>query len=178
MAQYCTNIQSLDLSGCDELTNGISVLSSLKNLRLLVMRDNPNLTNISFLSQCTKLEHLDLGSCKMLNDDSFKGLSDHCKKLRDLQLDYLIFITDQLLVPFFKHCRLRTVSLRGCPQITDVSLRILLDRVEHLEYICVRNCPRVSQRIIRKFMANDHVLADVQSSSDIMPEDEEEFMFE
>jgi hypothetical protein len=124
MAQHCTNIQSLDLSACDELTNEIRVLSALKNLRLIVIRDNPNLTDVSFLSHCTKLEHLDLGSCYSLSDDSFKGLSDNLKKLRDLQLDYLAFITDKLLTPFFKHCRLRTVS-------SPLMLSIVLTRVIH-----------------------------------------------
>ncbi|RZF47708.1 hypothetical protein LSTR_LSTR014625 [Laodelphax striatellus] len=80
------------------------------------------------LSQCSKLEEVDLGWCLGLSipGDCMTSLAQGCPRMRKLFMAALRGITDRDLLPFVTRCpRLQQLDLLGLRCITaDICLRV------------------------------------------------------
>jgi hypothetical protein len=77
-----TNLQSLNLFGCEKLGD-LSIFSHLPSLRSLDLSRCETLCDLSPLARLTKLKSLNLAKCEALNDVSPLV---HLTKLRSLNL--------------------------------------------------------------------------------------------
>lgn len=94
----CSNLESLDLSQSDSITNqGVSNLSALTSLRTLRILGCHSITDLTPLSHLVKLRDLTLDSCSDLFD----------------------------LRPLARLTTLQTLSFDGCDSLTDDSLQAL-----------------------------------------------------
>ena len=94
------NLESLNLSGCYNLSNG--ALDTAFN------RDLPN------------LRHLNLSLCKEVTDNSLGRIVTHCKNLQSLELGGCTKITNTgLLLISWGLKRIKSLNLRSCWQISD-----------------------------------------------------------
>jgi F-box/leucine-rich repeat protein 2/20 len=154
----CTNIRSLVLTNTRGWTdNGISHISSLKNLRIFEIADS-TVTNLSFLQYCSQLEQLDLRQCRLLNDESFDGIPQNCFKIRSLFLSGQKELTDKTMSNILRHCTaLRNLIINSCENITDESIRILLTIPTVLEFLRIRNCPNVSAPLLAQLSKHPNI---------------------
>lgn len=64
---HCTNIISLDISGCHNITNDVfKSISKLSSLNVLNISYNESLSDIGTLSICKKMELLTMKQCKLM----------------------------------------------------------------------------------------------------------------
>ncbi|KAM9315759.1 F-box/LRR-repeat protein 4 [Gastrophryne carolinensis] len=123
IAEMCPNLQELNLSSCDKLPpqafGHISKLCGLK--RLVLYRTKIEQTALlSILNFCTELQHLNLGSCVLIEDyDLIAGvIGAKCKKLQTLDLWRCKNITEKGLGDLASGCPLlEELDLGWCPML-------------------------------------------------------------
>ncbi|XP_006626335.1 F-box/LRR-repeat protein 4 isoform X1 [Lepisosteus oculatus] len=111
IAEMCPNLQELNLSSCDRLhPQSFLHISKLSWLRRLVLyRTKIEQTALlSILTFCTEIQHLNLGSCIMIEDFDLIAsmISAKCKKLRSLDLWRCKNMTEKGLRDLVSGCRL------------------------------------------------------------------------
>jgi len=82
----------------------LQFMNSLKNIKKIVLAGNLVITNLSFMSCCTTLEHLTLDECYNLSD----------------------------ITALEKLINLKTISLLGCDKVNDISALANMDDLETL----------------------------------------------
>jgi len=85
--------------------NDLQFINSMKNINTIVLAGNLIITNLSFLADCTTLEHLTLDECYNLCD---------------------ISVLEKLI-------NLKTISLLGCAQLNDIGMLVSMDNLETLD---------------------------------------------
>ena len=105
-AEYCTNLEVLELTDNTNLTSGKSI------------------ANIAH--RCVKLHSVIFGSCSWVTDSDIDILSGNCQKLQKLHLLDCVQITDASLASLSKHCSgllsLHVKHAVSFPKITDVGI--------------------------------------------------------
>ena len=109
------NLQSLNLSGCYNLSDG--------NI------------DMTFNKKVTNLKTLDLSFCKEITDNSVARIATHCDNLETVDLDGCSKITDQGLFYLANLPRLKSLNLKSCRQISGKRFRISIIFVE-LTILC------------------------------------------
>ena len=128
IARFCKNLETLIIGGCRDITDeSIQLLATacencLKNLRMDWCLNISNSSLSCILTQCRKLEALDIGCCEELTDSAFEGLSSGATELT-----------------------LKVLKVSNCPKITVAGIRRLLDKCNSLEYLDVRSCPQITK---------------------------------
>ncbi len=90
--QFLTNLTSLGLRGCPQLSD-LRLLAGLINLTRLELRDCPQLSDLAPLAGLTNLTRLELSDCPQLSD----------------------------LTPLAGLTNLISLRLRDCPQLSDLT---------------------------------------------------------
>lgn len=106
--KYCRHLKALDL-GHNDLQD-LTLLSTLPELQVLILADNPYLRDISPLANLTELRYLELFACMRITDLSpLRALT----KLEDVNLCHEYMLTDPTIfddMPNLKVCWLRGVG--------------------------------------------------------------------
>ncbi|KAI1885550.1 hypothetical protein AGOR_G00204950 [Albula goreensis] len=127
IAQTCPGLQELNLSSCDRLHpqafTHISQLTALR--RLILYRTKIEQTALlSILTFCTQLQHLNLGSCVMIEDYDVVAcmLGVRCRSLRSLDLWRCKNLTERGLTELANGCRLlEELDLGWCSTLQSSS---------------------------------------------------------
>ncbi|KAM5165183.1 F-box/LRR-repeat protein 4 [Mantella aurantiaca] len=123
IAEMCPNLQELNLSSCDKLPpqafSHISKLCGLK--RLVLYRTKIEQTALlSILNFCSEIQHLNLGSCVLIEDYDLIAsvIGAKCKNLRSLDLWRCKNITEKGLGELAAGCLLlEELDLGWCPTL-------------------------------------------------------------
>jgi len=128
IAEYCTGLQLLSISGCREITDTglITISEHCPNLLSLKIDNCYHITDASIISistHCTGLQSLNTGNCQKITVASIISISTHCTGLQSLDLWYCVQITDDSIVSISTHCTgLQSLNLGDCHQISDASI--------------------------------------------------------
>ncbi|KNA14613.1 hypothetical protein SOVF_105790 [Spinacia oleracea] len=129
LAKVCKNIETLIIGGCRDITDeSIKLLAfychySLKNLRMDWCLSITDSSVCSILTNCRKLEALDVGCCEEVSDGAFGGLGRGD--------DYAV--------------NLKVLKVNNCPKITVSGIAVILDSCKLMEYLDVRSCPHITK---------------------------------
>jgi hypothetical protein len=132
IAQQCTRLKVLDLSGCvtitDEATRAIANhVRGLRRLNLSIcvsLRDSTVIEEI--VRHNASLTFLSLSGVKCLNDALVTVIAESCPRLEYLSLASHSQISDAALAQLGERCRaVRELWLKGCMNVTDVGLKHL-----------------------------------------------------
>jgi F-box domain len=148
----CTNIQVLDLSGCNML--GSAALTHLGKLHDLValnltgcqQANDAVITNVAH--GCKKLLDLNLWGCSQITDVGIIAIGNCCRHLRRLNLTWLSKLSNGLS-SVGEHCRdLRELTLTWCERLKDSAIAKLQQNTE-LRYLDADGCGRLSDTALR-----------------------------
>jgi CRP-like cAMP-binding protein len=114
-----------------------------------------NLSDCSFLTDaainsiaetCSELEEISLSFCCALTEECILNLITKCKELKVLDLNYCgLAVTDDICNTIAKNCKnLTSLGFRGCIQITDEGIDILLNNKSNLKRINCSQCSNIS----------------------------------
>ncbi|PKK63173.1 hypothetical protein RhiirC2_789284 [Rhizophagus irregularis] len=159
---------------CNELKHlGINSCPNLRSLKL-VYCDGINDIAIRKIAHCHYLEHLELYSIKALSDKSICIIARSCPDIQYLNLQFCN-ITDKAVEEIALSCHnLKHLDLFGALHISDLSiskivkmcpniiyldlgyadfifdrtLKIITEYLHSLEYLGLKGCRRISQKII------------------------------
>ena len=161
------NLEGLDLSGCENLTDSFDNAWNLSQLKTLHVRySNITATQLSqLLSQAKDLEVLDLSGCENLTADLF-GDQLNLSKLKTLDVEYSQITAAQLSQLLLRAENLEGLYLYGCENLTDsfdnalnlsklkklyvnfsipvAQLSQLLSRAENLEVLSLFECQNLT----------------------------------
>ncbi|XP_024362312.1 F-box protein At3g58530 [Physcomitrium patens] len=129
VAKHGQRIQILNLTRGVKLTDEglVEVINACREIVELYLYASPNFTDTSFitLSKLSELRVLDLCGAHLLSDDGLSAISE-CSKLETLNLTWCINITDVGLTALAQHCsRLQSLSLHGLLGVSDEGLESL-----------------------------------------------------
>ncbi|KAH7956698.1 hypothetical protein HPB52_011804 [Rhipicephalus sanguineus] len=152
----CQNLRALrvfHLSGSFLNLTGDSIgaIGHLPLLEELNLSHNKVVNDVvigAICAGCTKLRFLDITACSQgITDIALNHLS-RCSGLRQLRLNYLGQITDSGLGSLSCHGLLHSVELRGCPQVSDGGVLILVELCRDLRLLDVSGCELVTNAAV------------------------------
>uniref|UniRef100_L7LQ87 Dc50 n=1 Tax=Rhipicephalus pulchellus TaxID=72859 RepID=L7LQ87_RHIPC len=152
----CQNLRALrvfHLSGSFLNLTGDSIgaIGHLPLLEELNLSHNKAVNDVvigAICAGCTKLRFLDISACSQgVTDVALNHLS-RCSGLRQLKLNYLGQITDSGLGSLSCHGLLHSVELRGCPQVSDGGVLILVELCRDLRLLDVSGCELVTNAAV------------------------------
>ncbi|KAG5856911.1 hypothetical protein ANANG_G00012940 [Anguilla anguilla] len=127
IAQTCPALQELSLSSCDRLhPQAFAHIAQMTSLRRLILyRTKVEQTALlSILTFCTQLQHLNLGSCVMIEDYDVVAsmLGVRCRSLRSLDLWRCKNLTERGLTELVSGCGLlEELDLGWCSTLQSSS---------------------------------------------------------
>lgn len=178
----CQNLRALrvlNLSGSfpNLIGNSIAAIGNLPLLEELNLSHNKAVTDavITVICDgCTKLRYLDLTGCNPYITDMALGKLARCYGLRHLKLSYLGNITDSGLGSLSCQGLLQLLEVRGCPQVTDEGVLILLELCRDLRLLDVSGCERVTNSSVASAVdivsERPHVLTLVVGGTNVEPD--------
>lgn len=138
-----SNLEVLDLGGCNELTDDTMRGMHCPLLTSLVLRRCCNITSegLRFISEgCPSLMVLDVGFCNHIGDSGLAFLS-RCRSLRHLDMVLCISVTDIGLMHLSEGCALlEHLILSSCHKITSVGIMDLARGCPSLVHLDVGSC--------------------------------------
>jgi F-box/leucine-rich repeat protein 2/20 len=147
------NITSLDMTGCDEVTDVAlwAIARHLGNgIKHLMLGGCHQITNVGLRSlslKCADVEHLDFTGCHRLNDLGLTTLSSGCWRLKKMILTNCTTISDAGLSRLAAACReLVELDLSGCTNVGefgDKALKELGGSCNQIEVLNLMACKRV-----------------------------------
>ncbi|WVR06919.1 hypothetical protein IAU60_003955 [Kwoniella sp. DSM 27419] len=154
-------LETLDLSDNPELTDEILpvIATHCPQLRRLSLRNNVELTNeglslfFNTLLQQGRpgLEYLDLEKGHDLQDQALKSLVDHSgKTVEKLCLLGWREVSASALSDLTRCGRLRELDLGWCRQVTDFTIKDILENCQSIETVRVWGCNQLTDAVPRK----------------------------
>ncbi|XP_059176773.1 F-box and leucine-rich repeat protein 13-like [Physella acuta] len=148
----CENLQYLSLAFCLKFTDrGLQYLSSGK---------------------ChDKLQYLDISGCLQITPEGFQHIADGCPKLQTFLVNEFPTLLDDCMMIIGQKCKkIHTLSLLGCPLLTDESLKLIAHN-KTLQVFKIDGNNRISDLSLKQIGRNcpelRHVyLADCQRITD------------
>lgn len=145
-----SQIQELELSGCNEISNSIE-LRPLQNLRRLIITDSINIAD-GFAQQLShllpQLDELTLQAYHLTDaflDYLSLSVNSSTSRLRRLELPNCKEITNQSLVTIAKHFpQLEALSISGSTKIGDDGIEILAELARQLKVLDLSWCTRIT----------------------------------
>ncbi|CAI0415384.1 unnamed protein product [Linum tenue] len=129
LARHCVNLETLIIGGCRDISDesmkslANSCGRSLRNLRMDWCLNVSDSSLGCILSECRKLEALDIGCCEVITDAAFEGFG----------------MGDE------NGMKLKVLKVSNCPKITVSGISLVLGKCRSLEYLDVRSCPFVTK---------------------------------
>ncbi|OWZ10853.1 hypothetical protein PHMEG_00016221 [Phytophthora megakarya] len=159
-----------------------SLLTASANCRVLVLEGTSITDNgIAHLHKLKCLTSLDVSRCHDLTDEGLTTIRRHMSSLQELHLNECHRFSSCVLIKVWKDCkRLHTLSVRGCPGVTDAFLQCLANTKRSsaactLRSIDIRQCKNLTSSGISylanasmKNMAMQHLAVDDCLSVDNM----------
>ena len=160
----CASLRELNLNCCKRLEAKVfeSVAEKYKNLRILSLKECPNLTDKALqsiiacnnlesltISNCKKLrgpeltncEHfkeLHLDGCKKLKTSFFREIAEKCQNLQYLNLRNCDELTDELVKAIFKgYKKLKRLDVSWCDSLTTDSFQTIANRGSILQFLAL-----------------------------------------
>ncbi|XP_027332535.1 F-box/LRR-repeat protein 3-like [Abrus precatorius] len=143
----CQLLEELDVTDTEINDEGLvsisrcTKLSSLKLGLCLKITDN-GLKHIA--NSCSDLKHLDLYRSSRITDEGITAISLGCPSLEVINIAYNNNVTDTSLVSLSKCLKLRTLEIRGCPQISPAGLSNIAVKCRHLEMLDIKKCYKIN----------------------------------
>ncbi|KAE9462573.1 hypothetical protein C3L33_05516, partial [Rhododendron williamsianum] len=128
-AQVCPNLQFLDVSDCEQLTN-FSIGEVLKRC-LAIIQLNINLLKVSgIFGRYSDHFVVNLKTLKapgtQINDEGMAMIGKRCRNLQHLDIAFCKKVTDKGVMEVVRNCeRLRHTSLVGCPKDRTDRFRVM-----------------------------------------------------
>ncbi|CAB0019712.1 unnamed protein product [Nesidiocoris tenuis] len=160
IAQYLKNLEVLELGGCCNITNtGLLLIAwGLKNLKRLNLRSCRHISNqgISHLAGLNRetadgnlaLEYLGLQDCQRLTDEALKHVSAGLCRLKSINLSFCINITDSGLKYLAKMPCLRDLNLRSCDNVSDIGMAYLAEGGSAISSLDVSFCDKIGDQAL------------------------------
>ena len=153
VASVCPNLQTLNLSGCSNITDAIllEVARRCSNLQSLDLRHCSNITDagLAVLSLCLKLDFLDF--CKkharIAGDQCILALCGREDFQRLVEFDFFRWysITDASLFEVARVCpNLQSLNLAFCDRITDAALSEVARECSNLQSLNLKSCRNIT----------------------------------
>jgi len=124
---------SLNLRFCLKMTSGaLNAVASLKELTDLNLEGCGKMLDdraLSYLRPCVKLRRLVVDGCSRLSAAGIKPLIQGCKDIRELSLNGVTAVNDQLLALLADAPNLSSLKLNSASSITDLGLLLLSSRL-------------------------------------------------
>uniref|UniRef100_A0A0B6Z5N4 F-box domain-containing protein n=1 Tax=Arion vulgaris TaxID=1028688 RepID=A0A0B6Z5N4_9EUPU len=130
ISTHCMNLQYLSLAFCSKFTdNGFLYLSS---------------------GQChKKLQYLDISGCLQVTPQGFQHLANGCPNILSLIINEFPTLLDECIMIMAEKClKIHTVSMLGCPLLTDESIKKLAQN-RSLQVLKLDGNQRVSDASIK-----------------------------
>nr|XP_050042337.1 uncharacterized protein LOC126539501 isoform X2 [Dermacentor andersoni] len=152
----CQNLRALRLlhlsgSFLNLTGDSIGAIGHLPLLEELNLSHNKAVNDVvigAICAGCTKLRFLDITGCHHgITDIALSHLS-RCPGLRQLKLNYLGQITDSGLGSLSCQGLLHSIELRGCPQVSDGGVLILVELCRDLRLLDVSGCELVTNAAV------------------------------
>ncbi|XP_075495567.1 F-box protein SKP2A-like [Primulina tabacum] len=153
IAQYCSDLQELDLSKSFRLTDRslYALAHGCPNLLKLNISGCSAFSDsaVGYLSGfCRKLKSLNLCGCaKAASDRALKAIGSNCNNLQSLTLGWCDRVGDEGVKSLAYGCPgLRALDLCGCVLITDESVIALANNCLHLRSLCLYYCQYITDK--------------------------------
>lgn len=133
-------LTSVDLSGCSQITD--------KTVQAISSRCGDSVRSLS------------LDGCSKVTDRGLRAIAASCTALEDLDLSGCD-ITDRGLAVLVSSVgsTLLNLSVSGCSDITDVSLKKIMAQCHLLTGLNLKNCPGLSKEAVRSIQLSSHCLS-------------------
>ena len=133
VARHCTNIQSLNISGCKKITD----------------------TGIEMIVQnCLYLEVLELAKCNRVTNHGLSLALRRINHLKQLSVRGCSWVDNDTLVNIARRCRnLCILNLEGSSRITDFGLNALATSRLCLTHLNLRNTRRITNNGMEQFLS-------------------------
>ncbi|XP_049810168.1 F-box/LRR-repeat protein 20-like [Schistocerca nitens] len=116
---HLKGLQRLDLSGCNRITD----------------------VSLKYAFRFKELRYLDLSQCQQITHVGLSYLAVHNPSIETLILSHCYNIADSGVLSFIKClCRLKHLELKGCTQLTDITLEGIGKHCDILKYLDVSLC--------------------------------------
>ncbi|XP_008409613.1 F-box/LRR-repeat protein 13 isoform X2 [Poecilia reticulata] len=108
-----------------------AIISNCRSLQYLGLAHCCRFTDEGFLTLATEeggrnLMHLDLTGCIQMTPKGFEYISAGCPSLKEVVMNDMPSLSDTcLLVLLSKRCTLSSISLLGCPLLSNIALKII-----------------------------------------------------
>ena len=129
---HCTNLQSLDVSWCNELSDCAFLLfekpeNKRYQFKRIKLRSNEKVTDTTvcrIVNGCSNLEVLSLVRCSNFTDAALRMISEKLKLLRRLNVGWSGVTSEGVKLILMKCDKLEFLGLEGCKLVTDEALKI------------------------------------------------------
>nr|XP_020469743.1 F-box/LRR-repeat protein 13 isoform X2 [Monopterus albus] len=144
----CHNLIHLNLSGCTQMTvNGFKHISAMcPSLHEIVIDDMPTLSDscvLALLARCHCLSAISLLDAPHLSDFAFKAITE-VAKLKTFSIEGNYQVSDVSWMALCGSSKgLHRLHAAECPRMTDASLKSVAT-LKHLKYLDISRCSRVS----------------------------------
>ncbi|CAG8442594.1 1959_t:CDS:2 [Funneliformis caledonium] len=158
IAQSCNGLKHLRISGYrNYITDSIihDIARSHPNLQSIDIRSSSRLTNTAIYTltdSCPNLKSLKLEYCDEINDIAIRKIA-HCRYLKHLELYNIkaltLHISDSSISKIAKMCpNIIYLDLEYANFIFNRTLKTITEYLYNLEYLGLKGCRRISQKII------------------------------
>ena len=162
--QLCENLSHLEISCADEInSDGIMAISHLTHLQILKLNFVHGVTDSTLISRdfaklfykLTKLRHLELNNCDLLNFHLIKVITSTCPHLKIAAFNWCLRIDKKCLRMIMNNCtNIEKLSLRGCFDFDIATISELLVNAPKLRYLDLYKCKTIQdsdlEALVRK----------------------------
>ncbi|XP_072044268.1 putative RNA-binding protein EEED8.10 [Amphiura filiformis] len=158
LAQHCTQLNKLDLSGLVQTVSptGLCSLSHLTELVELRLSQNAAVNDevlVKVGQNCKQLRLIDVSGCyDGVHDAGLQGLAG-CVQLEIININYLDQISDEGLKHLANSCnQLKKITARGCVLLTDEGMFHLANQCSLLQEVDVSGCEKLTNAMLDSFL--------------------------
>ncbi|EEC00703.1 fbxl13, putative [Ixodes scapularis] len=148
VATKCRLLAELSVSDCLQITDHDVLLLCQEELDLSQNKAVTDVAIGAICRCCTKLRSLNISGCHLGITDKSCGHLSRSPWLRDLKMTYLGQVTDSGLGTLACHGQLKSIELRGCPQVSDTGVLMLVELCRELELLDVSGCDLVTNEAV------------------------------
>lgn len=167
LAKHCTQLQSIDLSGCCRVRDrAVYAISKVTRLQHIALDGCAEVTDKAFLQLAigvTELKSLSIKGCSSITEEGLRfmrempvpwGTRNHqnFSNLETLRVGQNSNISDEFIIMVAGVCpKLRTLELTACPLVCGDEAMSMLGSLPDLADVTLEALPRVSDEGIQQF---------------------------
>lgn len=156
IGQGCKQLKHINISNCNRIRPA-GIESLARNCTNLVSfistacgEATINDESLKALSQhCHRLKMINLNGCSAITDVGVKHLAENCHQLFYVCLSKCFALTDQALISLGQGCpQLKTLGLIGCHQLTDHGFQALTKNCRQLQDLDLEDCVLITDQTL------------------------------